>query len=103
VQVLKSTHEEVVDKCELLDQHLVESMQLLEDREGMLQDLQADNAVSSSVGWGYKRAAAAAGVPIVSSGFLKLVVAARGGGACALHCFCLFVHDPLSPLLGCCC
>jgi hypothetical protein len=48
-QVLTSTHEEVVDKCEMLDQHLMESAQLLEDRELMLQDLQADKAVSSSV------------------------------------------------------
>jgi hypothetical protein len=46
--VLTSTHEEVVDKCELLDQHLMESTQLLEEREAMLQDLQADKAVS---GW----------------------------------------------------
>jgi hypothetical protein len=49
-QVLTSTHEEVVDKCELLDQHLMESTQLLEEREAMLQDLQAEKAVRRFAG-----------------------------------------------------
>jgi hypothetical protein len=49
--VLTSTHEEVVEECKLLDQHLGESANLLEEREVMLQDLQAAKAVSSSIGW----------------------------------------------------
>ncbi|WIA16195.1 hypothetical protein OEZ85_012908 [Tetradesmus obliquus] len=50
-EVLTSTHEEVVDRCELLDQHLMESTQLLEEREAMLQELQAEKAVRRWLGW----------------------------------------------------